>query len=78
MGSIYIYIYILTPLHKQDVAQANFNKFEFRVFLLSCYTMVKEPSLPYHLPIPGERIVGFFHFPKVLVLCEMQTALSKI
>ena len=31
------------------------------------------PSLPYYLPIAGERIVGFIPFPKVLALREIQT-----
>ena len=30
---------------------------------------VKEFSQPYYLPIAGERIVRFIHFPRVLVLC---------
>ena len=34
-------------------------------------------SMPYCLPIAGRRIIGFIFFPKVLVLCEMQTALSR-
>ena len=31
--------------------------------------MVKEFSLPYYVPIPGGRIVGFIPFPKVLSAC---------
>ena len=47
---------------------ADFNCFEFRVFLLLDRLQYQEYSLPNYLPIAGERIVGF----KVLTLCEMQ------
>ena len=30
------------------------------------------------LPIAGGRIIGFIHFPRVLVLCEMLSVLSRI
>ena len=40
--------------------------------------MAEEPSLPYYLPIAGGRIIGFIPFPRVLVLCEMQSVLLKI
>ena len=35
-------------------------------------------SLPYYLPIAGGRIIGFIPFPRVLVLCEMQSVSSRI
>ena len=38
----------------------------------------EEPSLPYYLPIAGGRIIGFIPFPRVLVLCEMQSVSSRI
>ena len=38
----------------------------------------EEPSLSYYLPIAGGRIIGFIPFPRVLVLCEMQSFSSKI
>ena len=50
------------------------HRFEFTIFLLE----IKEPSLPYNLPIAGGKIVGFLFFPGVLVLCEMQTALCGV
>ena len=31
-----------------------------------------------YLPIAGGRIIGFIPFPRVLLLCEMQPALSRI
>ena len=40
--------------------------------------MVKEPSLLYYLPIAGRRIVGFIPFPRILALCEIQIASSRI
>ena len=44
---------------------------------LSCLTKSKEPILPYYLPIAGGRIIGFIPFSKVLVLWEIQSALSR-
>ena len=38
----------------------------------------EEPSLSYYLPIAGGRIIGFIPFPRVLVLCEMQSVSSRI
>ena len=49
--------------------------FEFRVFLL---LEVKVLSFPNCLPIAGGGIVGFMPFPRVLALCDIQIALSKI
>ena len=40
--------------------------------------MAEEISLPYYLPIAGGRIIGYIPFPKVLVLCEMHSVLSRI
>ena len=51
---------------------------EFSFSLTSCRTKVEKPSLPYYLPIAGGRIIGFIRFPRVLVLCEMQSVRSKI
>ena len=41
-------------------------------------TKAEEPSLPYYLRIAGGRIIGFIPFPRVLVLCEMQSVSSRI
>ena len=38
----------------------------------------EEPSLSYYWPIAGGRIIGFIPFPRVLVLCEMQSASSRV
>ena len=43
-----------------------------------CLTKAEEPSLSYYLPIAGGRIIGFIPFPRVLVLCEMQSVKSRI
>ena len=41
-------------------------------------TKAEEPSLSYYLPIAGGRIIGYIPFPRVLVLCEMQSVSSRI
>ena len=51
---------------------------EFSFSLTSCLTKAEERSLPYYLPIARGRIIGFIPFPRVLVLCEMQSVLSRI
>ena len=68
-----------TPPHKQDVTQS---KRSLTGFFLSprliAIPKLKRSSLPHDLPIAGGRIVGCISFPRVLVLCEMQIAKSKI
>ena len=78
-----IHIYPTLPLG-QDMTQGEFFKrslaglnSEFSFSLTSCLTKAEEPSLPYYLPIAGGRIIGFIPFQRVLVLCEMQTVLSR-
>ena len=51
---------------------------EFSFSWTSCLTNAEEISLPYYLPIAGGRIIGFIPFPRVLVLCEMQSVSSRI
>ena len=51
---------------------------EFSFSGTSYLTKAEEPSLSYNLPIAGGRIIGFIPFPRVLVLCEMQLAWSRI
>ena len=51
---------------------------EFSFSKTSYFTTAKEPSLPYYLPIAGGRIIGFIPFPRVLVLCEMQSVSFRI
>ena len=51
---------------------------EFSFSQTSCLTKAEEPSLSYYLPIAGGRIIGFIPFPRVLVLCEMQSVSSRI
>ena len=46
---------------------------EFSFSLTSSLTKAEETNLPSNLPIAGGRIIGFIPFPRVLVLCEMQS-----
>ena len=54
--------------------------FDFRVFFLLDWLLNrgKRDSLSYYLPIAEGRIIGFIPFPRVLVLCEMQSASCRI
>ena len=79
-------IYIYQPLRSGRIwHKVNFFKrsltglnSEFSFSLTSCLTKAEEPSLSYYLPIAGGRIIGFIPFPRVLVLCEMQSVSSRI
>ena len=51
---------------------------EFSFSYTSCLTKAEQPSLSSYLPIAGGRIIGFIPFPRVLVLCEMQSVSSRI
>ena len=51
---------------------------EFSFSLTSCLTKAEEPSLSYYLSVAGGRIFRFIPFPRVLVLCEMQSVSSRI
>ena len=51
---------------------------EFSFSCTSCLTKAEEISLTYYLPLAGGRIIGFIPFPRVLVLCEMQSVASRI
>ena len=51
---------------------------EFSFSKTSCLTKAEEHSLSYYLPIAGRRIIGFIPFPRVLVLCEMQSVSYRI
>ena len=90
---IYIYIVISamfypiypTPPLGQYMTQGQFFKrsltgfnSEFSFSKTSCLNKAEEPSLSYYLPIAGGRIIGFIPFPRVLVLCEMQSVSSRI
>ena len=80
------FIHIYQPLrsgwiwHKVNF-WAKFNRFWIQSFpspRLVVSIRLEEPSLPYYLPMAGGRIIGFIHFPRVLVLCEIQSVLSRI
>ena len=59
---------------KQSLTGLN-SEFSFKT---CCLTKAEEHSLSYYLPIAGGRIIGFIPFPRVLVLCEMQSVSSRI
>ena len=78
-------IYISIPLLGQDMTHGQSFKpsltglnSEFSFSKTSCLTKAEEFSLPYYLPIAGGRLIGFIPFPRVLVLCEMQSVSSRI
>ena len=64
--------------HKVDFQQFNRFWFGFLSPRLIPILRLKSSVCPTILSIAGWRIVGFIPFPRVLVLCEMQTASSKI
>ena len=81
-NAFFFSIHIYSPLHlgtksifKRSLTGLNSEfSFSYTKFL----TKAEEPSLPYYLPIAGGRIIGFIPFPRVLVLCEMQSVSSRI
>ena len=75
-----IYVFTNSP-YEQDVIQCQFLRgvwIQFSFSLTGCCTKVKEPSLPYYLPIARGRIVGFIFFIRLLLLYKVQSALSRI
>ena len=50
---------------------------EFSFYLTGCHTEVKEPNLPYYLPLVRGGIVGLIIFPRLFTLCEMWIALLR-
>ena len=75
--TLYIY-HIYQPLRSGRIwHKVNFWIQSCSFSYTSCLTKAEEPSLPYYLPIAGERI-GFIPFPRVLALYEMQSVSSRI
>ena len=77
--------YLPTPPLGQDMTQGQFLSGVWQVWIQSFPSprLVASPRLknlvcPTTLPIAGGRIIGFIPFPRVLVLCEMQLAWSRI
>ena len=54
------------------------SKTEISYSLTSCLTKGEEHSLSFYLPIAGGRMIMFIPLLRVLVLCEMQSATSRI
>ena len=52
------------------------SKFSFSY--TGCQTKTREASLSYYLHIAGGRIIEFIPFIRILVLCEMESASSRI
>ena len=74
-----------TPPLGQDMTQGQFLSGVYQVWIQSFPSprLVASPRLknlvcPTILPIAGGRIIGFIPFPRVSVLCEMQSASSRI
>ena len=51
---------------------------EFSFSLTSRLTKAEELSLSYYLPIAGGRMTGSIPFPRVIVLCNMQSVSARI
>ena len=61
-----------------SIFEAEFNRFQFRVFFLPENTKFQAPSQRSYFSTAGGRIVGCILFPSVLALCEMKTTLFRI
>ena len=71
--------YLPTPPLGRDMTQGQFFKRSLTGLNSEfSFSSAEEPSLSYYLPIAGGRIIGFIPFPRVLVLCEMQSVSSRI
>ena len=67
-----MYVYLPTPPLWQDMTQG-----QVLSGILSI-TKAEEPCLSYYLPLARGRIIGFVPFPRVLMLCEMQSVSCRI
>ena len=77
----HVYIYLTPPPPQVGCNTVNFeakyNGFEFS-FPSKVVALLKPVQLlRFNHSWDGERIIGFILFPRVLMLCEMQTALSR-
>ena len=69
------------PQYGQGIAGVNFFLVMFNRFsvsLTSCLTKAREPGLPNYFSLAGRRIIRFIRFLRVLALCEIQSALTRI
>ena len=71
---------LICPLAAKSLVLITVRRVHYGKMSKAPTTLIKaeEPSLPYYLPIAGWRIIGFIPFPRVLVLCEMQSVSSRI
>ena len=70
-----MYIYSTKSILKRSLTGLNTG---FSFSLTSCLTKAEEASLSYYLPIARGRIIEFIPFPRVFMLCEMQSVSSRI
>ena len=77
-------MYLPNSPNGQDVTQGQFLNEDKQVWTqgfpssrLVALTEAKEPHQPCYLPIADGRIRGFIPFPRVLVLCKVQSASSR-
>ena len=63
------------PIFKQSLTGVTW---EISFSKTGCLTKAGEHNLPYNLLIDGGRIIESIPFPRVLVLCEMQSVSSRI
>ena len=74
MGWFQVFLSNTNNLHTSGVVSSI--PIEYKQFSNS--GMVSSISIEYYLPIAGGRIIGFIPFPRILVLCEMQSVSSAI
>ena len=72
-----IYLHLRSSRMKNKVSLTGLNS-EFSFSLTSCLTKAREFSLTFYLLMTGGRIIGFIPFQRVLMLCEMESASSRI
>ena len=77
---ILVCMYLPTLPYGQDEIQGQFLSGVLQIWIQSFPSprLAEEPSLSYYLPIAGGRIIRFIPFPRVLGLCEMQSASSRV
>ena len=75
LGTLMIYLFTNTCARARYDTRSYFKQ---SLTGLNSELSFSKTSLSYYLPIAGGRIIGFIPFPRVLVLCEMQSFSSRI